>query len=112
MVSFEIYKRSEECYYAALLDVNGEIILRGNNYDNLLTCRSSIDSILANATDFSNYELTVSHEGKFFFELNGPDGNNVARSVLFETETNVFYGIERVRNNITEFVINDSAFVV
>jgi uncharacterized protein YegP (UPF0339 family) len=111
MVSFEIYKRSEECYYAALLDANGEIILRGNNCDNLLACRSSIDSILAIATDFSMYELTVSHEGKFFFELMGPDGNNVARSVLFENETNVYYGIERVINNIAQFVINDSAFV-
>lgn len=111
MGSFVIHKRGEECYYAALMTVNGDIILRGTDCANLLACKFSIDSIRANATDFSKYELTDSHAGKYFFDLKGSDGNGIARSVIFETPDNVYSGIELVIRNISTAIIDDQAFV-
>jgi uncharacterized protein YegP (UPF0339 family) len=111
MGSFVIHQRGEKSYYAALHDVNGDVILRGAVCDNLTDCNNSIDAIRANAIDFSKYELTDSHEGKFFFELKGSDGKDVARSVIFETPDNVYTGIESVIRNIPTANIDDSAFI-
>src|SRR5665647_307262 len=100
MISFAIYKHGKGHYYVVLLTVNGDIILRGTDCANILACHYSIDSIRANATDFSKYELTDSHLGNYFFELKEPGGKGIARSILFETVDNVCSRIEFVRRNI------------
>ena len=112
MVSFVIENRGEECYFAVLLTVTGDIVLRGPNCADLLTCINSIDLIRANATDFSKYELTDSHQWKYFFELKGSDGKAIARSVLFENEADVCASIEFVRRNIPSVRVENYTYLV
>jgi hypothetical protein len=112
MGSFVIHKRGNASYYATLMTANGDVILRGTDCGNLLDCKSSIDSIRANATDFSKYELTDSHEGKYFFELKGSDGNDLARSVIFDTPDNVYSGIELVIRNVPTAIVDNQDFTV
>lgn len=111
MVRFIILKKSAECYYAALLNVDGDVILRGYDCVNLLDCKSAIDSIRENAIDFSKYQLNDSHEGKFFFELLGSDGIYIAQSTIFETPTKAYSGIEFIRRNILNASVIDHRFV-
>lgn len=110
MGSFVIHTRNEGCYYVALLDVNGDLILRGNDCEDLSTCKCSIDLIRANANDFSKYELNESHKGKYYFEIKGSDGKNVAQSVLFENVENVYFGIEMARRTIPTAILDEYAF--
>ena len=112
MGSFVIHKRGNASYYATLMTANGDVILRGTECANLMDCKYSIDSIRANATDFSKYELTDSHEGKYFFELKGSDGNDIARSVIFETPDNVYSGIELVIRNVPTAIVDNHDFIV
>ena len=100
MANFVIQKKGIEHYFAVLLTVNGDTILRGPNCISLLECYQSIDSIRAHARDFSKYELTDSHDGKYFFGLKGSDGIDVARSVVFKTPADVYFGIEYARRTI------------
>jgi uncharacterized protein YegP (UPF0339 family) len=101
MVRFVIHKKSEKCYFVVLLNVDGDIILRGRDCDDVLVCYSLIDSIRNNASDFSKYELKDSHEGKFFFSLLGSDGKDIAQSTIFETPAKAYSGIEFIRRNIS-----------
>ena len=107
MASFVIQKRGGERYLAALIDVNGDVVLRGPICVSLVTCYQSLDAIRANANAFSNYELADSIDGKFFFELNGSDGAEIARSVTFETASDVYFGIEFVRRTIHCAILED-----
>jgi len=112
MGSFVIHRRGEGSYYVALITINDDIILRGTNCANLLACKHSIDTIRANATNFSRYELMESHEGKFFFELKGSDGKGIARSIVFKTPESVFFGIELVRRNVCTAIADELMFAV
>ena len=107
MASFVIQNRGLGRYLAALINVNGEVILRGPNCVSLAACYESVDAIRANANDFSNYELADSIDGKFFFELNGTDETSIARSVIFETAAEVYFGIEFVRRTIHSAILED-----
>ena len=105
MASFVIQKRNEDSYLAALINVNGDVILRGPNCFSLLACYQSLDAIRSNANDFSKYELVDSIDGKFFFEIYGFDGKCIARSVIFETTTDVYFGIEFARRTIHSAIL-------
>jgi uncharacterized protein len=111
MGSFVILKHGKSSYYAALMTANGDVILRGADCANIVDCKYSIDSIRTNATDFSKYELTDSHGGKYFFELKGLDGNDIARSVIFDSPDKVYSGIELVIRNIPTAIIDNQDFI-
>jgi len=111
MGSFVVHRSGEGSYYVALISVNGDIILRGTNCEDLLACKNSVDSIRNHAANFSKYELTDSHEGKYFFELKGLDGNDIARSVIFDSPDNVYSGIELVIRNIPTAIIDNQDFI-
>lgn len=112
MESFVIHKQGEERYYVALLTNKGHIILRGNDCTNLTDCKYSIDSIRANATDYSRYELMTSSEGKYYFKLKGSEGKEIARSEIFENTAERYAGIGLVRRTIPYAIIDDHAFIV
>ena len=112
MESFVINKQDDERYYVALLANNGRIILRGNDCTNLSDCKYSIDSIRANATDYSRYELMTSSEGKYYFRLKGSEGREIARSEIFEDTAERYAGIGLVRRTIPYAVVDDHTMVV
>lgn len=106
MGSFVVHRSGEGSYYVALISVNGDIILRGTNCEDLLACKNSVDSIRNHAANFSKYELMDSYDGKFFFELKGSDGKRIARSTNFKTPEHVFSGIELIRRNISTVIVD------
>ena len=106
MANFVIQKKGNEHYFAVLVTVNGDIILRGTNCEDLLACKNSVDSIRNHAANFSKYELMDSYDGKFFFELKGSDGKRIARSTNFKTPEHVFSGIELIRRNISTVIVD------
>jgi uncharacterized protein YegP (UPF0339 family) len=112
MVSFTIEKRGEVRYYAALLTVNEIIVLRGIECKDLMECIYSIYSIRTHAPDFSKYDLMYSLHGHCFFELTGSDGKIIARSILYENETEVCIGIEFVRRTIQLARIEDFTHLI
>jgi len=107
MASFVVQKRGKKRYLAVLITVNGDVILRGPTCVSLIACYQSLDAIRANANDFSKYELADSLEGKYFFELTGSDGTSIARSVIFETAADVYFGIEFVRRTIHSAILEE-----
>jgi uncharacterized protein YegP (UPF0339 family) len=112
MENFVIHKQGEEHFYVALVNNKGQVILRGNECTNLAACKYSVDSIRANATDYSKYELMTSCEGKYYFKLKGSDGKEIAQSDIFNTAADRYYGIGLVRRTIPYAVVDDHAFAM
>ena len=112
MESFVIYKQGEEHYYVVLLTNKGRNILRGKDCSNLPECKYLIDSIRTNATDYSKYELNTANDGKYYFKVKGSDGNEIARSEIFEDTAERYAGIGLVRRTIPYAIVDDQSFVI
>lgn len=110
MENFAILKQGKERFYVALVANNGHIIIRGNDYENLSSCKFAIDSIRANATDYSRYELMTSNEGKYYFKIKGSDGTFIACSEIFETAADRYAGIGLVRRTVPYVIVDDSIY--
>jgi len=112
MENFVIHKQDDQHYYAALLNNKGSIVLRGIDCSNLSECKYLIDSIRANATDYSRYELMTSNEGKYYFKIKGSEGGEIARSEVFEDTAERYAGIGLVRRTIPYATIDDHMLLV
>lgn len=112
MESFVIHKQGEDRYYAVLLTHKDRIILRGKDCSNLPECKYLIDSIRSNATDYSKYELKTANDGKYYFKVKGSDGDEIARSEIFEDTAERYAGIGLVRRTIPYAVVDDQSFDV
>jgi hypothetical protein len=112
MENLVIIKQGEEHFYVALVNNKGQVILRGNECSSLAACKYSVDSIRANATDYSKYELMTSCEGKYYFKLKGSDGKEIAQSDIFNTAADRYSGIGLVRRMIPYAVVDDHAFAI
>jgi len=112
MENLVIIKQGEEHFFVALVSNEGQVILRGNECTSLAACKYSVDSIRANATDYSKYELMTSCEGKYYFKLKGSDGKEIAQSDIFNTAADRYYGIGLVRRTIPYATVDDHAFAM
>ena len=112
MESFVIQKHGEEHYDVLLLTHKDRIILRGKDCSNLPECKYLIDSIRSNATDYSKYELKTANDGKYYFKVKGSDGDEIARSEIFEDTAERYAGIGLVRRTIPYAVVDDQSFAV
>ena len=107
-MSLRIQKRGEELYYVALVINDDQIILFGNDCPSLIACKYSIDSIRANATDFSKYELITSCGGKYHCKLKGSDGKEIAQSEIFNSKDECYAIIDLVRRSIPYAIIENT----
>ena len=112
MESFVIHKQGAEHYYVVLLTHKGRIILRGKDCSNLLECKYLIDSIRSNATDYSKYELMTANDGKYYFKVKGSNGDEIARSEIFEDTTERYADIGLVRRTIPKAIVEDQLFAI
>jgi len=110
MESFVIHKQGEEHYDVLLLTNKDHIILRGRDCSNLPECKYLIDSIQSNATDYSKYELKTANDGKYYFNVKGSDGDEIARSEIFEDTAERYAGIGLVRRTIPYAIVEDQVF--
>ena len=112
MESFVINKLGEEHYYVMLLTNKGEIILRGKECSNPQECKYLIDSIRTNATDYSRYELMTACDGKYFFKVKGSNGDEIARSEIFDDTAERYADIGLVRRIIPYAIIDYQLFAI
>jgi len=112
MESFVIHKQGEEHFYAVLLTQKGRIILRGKDCSNLPECKYLINSIRSNATDYSKFELMTANDGKYYFKVKGSDGDEIARSEIFEDTAERYGYIGLVRRAIPYALVDDQLFTV
>ena len=112
MESFVIHKQGEGHYYVVLLSNKDRIILRGKDCTNLPECKYLIDSIRTNATDYSKYELMTANDGKYYFKVKGSNGDEIARSEIFDDTAERYADIGLVRRIIPYAIIDYQLFAI
>jgi uncharacterized protein len=112
MERFVIHKQVDKHFYTVLLTQNGRIILRGKNCSNLPECKNLINSIRRNAGDYSKFELMTANDGKYYFKVKESNGDEIARSEIFEDTAERYGNIGLVRRTISFAIFDDQLFTV
>ena len=107
MGKFVITKRSNSEYQFNLQAVNGEVILTSEGYTTISSCRNGIESAREHAKQDSNYNRKMAADNKYYFNLKAGNGEVVGTSEMYETAAGRDKGIESVKENAKDAMVED-----
>lgn len=104
---FEVYKDQGGEFRFRLKAANGQPILASEGYKTKVSCLNGVESVKKNAPDDTKYERKLSNSGKPMFNLKATNGQVIGTSQLYESEASRDNGIESVRKNAPDAVLDD-----
>jgi len=100
---FEIYQSEKtKKYHYRLKAANGQIVLTGQAYKDKESCENGVESVLINGADESRYEVKEASDGRKYFVLRSSNGQIIAQSQMYKSESGLKNGIMSVGNNIAD----------
>lgn len=109
MGKFVITKRTNGEFQFNLAAGNGQTILASEGYSTKAACLNGVESVRKNASDDSKFDRKDSKNGKFYFNLLAGNGQIIGSSEMYESTASRDNGIESVKKNAPEAVIDDKA---
>lgn len=107
MGKFVISKRTNGEFQFNLNAGNGQTILTSEGYVTKNNAENGIESVKRNALDDAKFDRKTSSNGKAYFNLKATNGQIIGSSQMYETEASRDNGIESVKNNAPEAVVED-----
>lgn len=109
MGKFQIFRSSvnQEYYYRLRASGNNEIILSGEGYKTLQSCKDGIASVKTNALSEANYEKLYTAYRQYHFNLKAGNYQVVGTSESYTTSTARDAGIVLVRLQAPSAPIED-----
>jgi len=107
MGKFVISLRTNGEYQFNLNATNGQNVLRSEGYTTRAACDNGVESVRNNATEDVRYERKTSTNGKAYFNLKAGNGQVIGTSEMYESEAGRDNGIESVKTNAPEAVVED-----
>lgn len=107
MGKFTITKRSNGDFQFNLKATNGQTILSGEGYKTKDGCKNGIDSVKSNSKSYERYENKTSINGKYYFNLTATNGQIIGTSEMYETTTGRDNGLDSVKSNAPQAVVED-----
>lgn len=86
---------------------NGEIILSSEGYSSLQGCTNGIESVRTNAPNDERYQRKETESGKFRFNLIAGNYQVIGTSQMYASESGRDNGIESVKKNAPDAVVED-----
>lgn len=104
-----IIKKSEakEPYSFTFVNDDGLKIVKSENYSAKRSALNGIESVKKNCTIDNRYEMKESKNGKYYFNLKASNGQIIATSHLFESETERNDAIEQLKQQAPEAMENE-----
>lgn len=109
MGKFVIKTRKNGEYQFSLTASNGQSILASEGYSSKAACISGIESVQKNGVDDAKFERKTATNGKFYFTLKAGNGQVIGTSEMYESEAARNNGIESVKKNSADSVIDDQS---
>lgn len=109
MGKFVITKRVNGEFQFNLKAGNGQTILASEGYTTQAACDNGIESVRKNAPDDDRYERKESSNGKFYFNLKAGNGQIIGNSEIYESLAARENGIESVKKNAPDAVVDNQA---
>ena len=107
MGKFEITLRKNDEFQFNLKASNGQIILTSEGYTQKAGCMNGIESVKKNAPEEARYERKDSTNGKYYFVLKAINGQVIGNSQMYESVASRDNGIESVKKNAPDAIIDD-----
>ena len=107
MGKFEITLRKNGEYQFNLKASNGQVILTSEGYTQRAGCMNGIESVRKNALEDARFERKTSTNGKPYFNLKATNGQVIGCSQMYASEVSMEKGIESVKKNAPDAVIDD-----
>ncbi len=100
---FEIYQSEKtKQFHYRLKAANGQVVLSGQAYKDKASCENGVESVLKNGADESRYEVKEASDGRKYFVLRSSNGQIIAQSQMYKSESGLKNGIMSVGNNIAD----------
>lgn len=100
---FEIYQSEKtKKFYFRLKAANGQVVLSGQAYKDKASCENGVESVLKNGADENRYEVKEAKDGRKYFVLKSTNGQIIAQSQMYKSESGLKNGIMSVGNNIAD----------
>jgi len=91
-------------YYFHFEDKEANLMLKSQGYEDRASCEKGVKSVLANASNGELYNPQQAEDGRFFFDIQAPNGEVIGTSSLYKTTDEAENAINKVLNmsNVTE----------
>lgn len=107
-MKFEIFQsENNEKYYFRLKAKNGQVILSSQGYANKSGARNGIESVKKNSANDELFDRKEAANGKFHFNLLAANKQIIGSSQMYAAKSGMEKGIESVKTNAPEAVIED-----
>jgi hypothetical protein len=107
MGKFVIKNRSNGEYQFNLKASNGLVVLTSEGYSTKSNCQNGIESVRTNSQDYSKYDNRMSTNWKYYFNLKASNGQIIGTSEMYESSSGRDNGIESVKSNAPNAIIED-----
>jgi len=104
---FECYKDKAGEYRFRLKAGNGETILSSEGYSSKAACTNGIASVQKNCSNPDRFEKKTTASGKFRFNLKASNGQVIATSQNYSSESGCSNGMKSVANSAPGATIDD-----
>lgn len=109
MGKFVITTRKNGEFQFSLNASNGQSILGSEGYSTKAACVNGIESVQKNGVDDTKFERKTATNGKFYFTLKAGNGQVIGTSEMYESEAGRDNGIESVKKNSADSIIDDQS---
>lgn len=96
LVRFEVFQGEDRQSYFRLRADNGEILLGSEGYVSASNAKRGIESVVANGSDASRYEVSETASGQWAVRLVAANGHVIARGEAYASKSNADRAIERM----------------
>jgi uncharacterized protein len=93
---FEVFTGLDARSYFHLRAKNGEIVLQSQGYSSAASARAGVASVQNNGVTAARYTVLSTVDGRFYFVLKATNGEVIARSQLYATQSTAERGVETV----------------
>ena len=107
MGKFVITKRTNGEFQFNLKAGNGQTILTSEGYTTKAACNNGIESVKTNSQDDGRFDRKEAKNGKPYFNLKASNGQIIGSSEMYESVSARENGIESVKKNAPDAVIDD-----
>jgi uncharacterized protein YegP (UPF0339 family) len=104
---FEITTRKNGEFQFNLKAANGQTILSSEGYTTKSAAMNGIESVRKNSAREGAFEVKEAKNGQFYFLLKATNGQVIGQSEMYAAMSGLKNGIESVRKNAPEAVIDD-----
>lgn len=107
MGKFVITKRTNGEFQFNLKAGNGQTILTSEGYTTKAACTNGIESVKTNSQDDGRFDRKEAKNGKPYFNLKASNGQIIGSSEMYESVSARENGIESVKKNAPDAVVDD-----